>query len=315
VTRARRWLGREARLLEIIMGETDAARAMQHRAQELLDEAEATVPPFDLGRVASHRGVRTIRRVPMSSDARLIPEADGLAVEVNRTHTRGKQRFSIAHEVAHTLLPGYSGGTVDDDTTGAYAPANEDEALCDVGGATLLLDPRRLRNYATDADPSLTTLVMLANLFDASLQATAAQIAGLNIWPCAFVFWEEGYRKAEHPLRDAPLLPGLESIGGPQPKLRVRVCYPSANFPHFIAWNKSAPTTSVVVSCQQASGSLCAAEAFDFGQGRVLHRAASAGFAMPVDLAPAQARRRTEELRICTAGPGPFVGTYAQPRL
>jgi hypothetical protein len=121
VTRARRWLGREARLLEIIMGETDAARAMQHRAQELLDEAEATVPPFDLGRVASHRGVRTIRRVPMSSDARLIPEADGLAVEVNRTHTRGKQRFSIAHEVAHTLLPGYSGGTVDDYTTGAYA--------------------------------------------------------------------------------------------------------------------------------------------------------------------------------------------------
>jgi hypothetical protein len=110
---------------------------------------------------------------------------------------------------------------------------------------------------------------MLANLFDASLQATAAQIAGLNIWPCAFVFWEEGYRKAEHPLRDAPLLPGLESIGGPQPKLRVRVCYPSANFPHFIAWNKSAPITSTVVSCQGASGSLCALEAFDFGQGPV----------------------------------------------
>jgi hypothetical protein len=269
VSRARRWLGREARLLEIIMGETDAARAMQHRAQQLLDEAEATVPPFDLGRVASYRGVRTIRRVSMTNDARLIPEAHGLAVEVSRTHTRGKQRFSIAHEVAHTLLPGYSGGAVDDDTTGAYAPANEDEALCDVGGATLLLDPRRLRPYAAEGDPSLTNLAMLADLFDASLQATAAQIASLNVWPCAFVFWEEGYRKAEQPLRDAPLLPGLASIGAPQPKLRVRVCYPSADFPHFIAWNKSAPATSIVVTCQRASSSLSTVEAFDFGQGPV----------------------------------------------
>lgn len=251
------------------MGETDAARAMQRRAQELLDEAEVTEPPFDLGRVASFRGVRTIREVTMSSDARLIPDGDGLAVEVNRTQTRGKRRFSIAHEVAHTLLPGYSGETVDDDTTGAYAPANEDEALCDVGAAILLLDPRRLRNCASDADPSLTTLTSLANLFDASLQATAAQLARLNVWPCAFVFWEEGYRKAEQPLRGAPLLPGLESIGPPQPKLRVRVCYPSADFPHFIAWNKSAPPTSIVVSCQRESSSLWAVETFDFGQGPV----------------------------------------------
>ena len=111
---------------------------------------------------------------------------------MNRTHSRGKRRFSIAHEVAHTLLPGYSGEAVDDDTTGAYAPANEDEALCDVGAATLLLDPRRLRNYANDAEPNLAALVTLANLFDASLQATAAQLAALNVWPCAFVFLGRG---------------------------------------------------------------------------------------------------------------------------
>jgi hypothetical protein len=53
-------------------------------------------------------------------------------------------------------------------------------------------------------------------------------------------FWEEGFREAEQSLRDAPLLPGLESMGGPHGKLRVKVCYSSALFPHFIAPNKSA---------------------------------------------------------------------------
>jgi Zn-dependent peptidase ImmA (M78 family) len=269
VGRARRWLGREARLLEIIMGDTDAARAMQRRAQELLEEAEVTEPPFDLARVASYRGVRVIRQLPMSTDARLVPEVDGLAVEVNVSHTRGKRRFSIAHEVAHTLLPGYSGEAVYDDTTGSYAPANEDEALCDVGAATLLLDPRQLRKLASDADPTLATVLALANLFDASLQATASQLAALNVWRCAFVIWEKGYRKAEQPQQDAPLLPGLEAIGRVQPRLRVRVCYPSAGFPHFIPSNKSAPFASIVVSCQTESRSVWGVETFDFGQGPV----------------------------------------------
>src|SRR2546426_8168112 len=96
-----------------------------------------------------------------------------------------------------------------------------------------------------------------------------AQLAALNVWPCAFVFWEEGYREAEQPLRDAPLLPGLESIGRPQPKLGAKVCYSSAQFPHFIARNKSAAPTSVVVRCQAQSSSLRAVETFDLGHGPV----------------------------------------------
>ena len=63
--------------------------------------------------------------------------------------------------------------------------------------AALLLDRAILRPLAEDAGPSVTTLVDLSALFKASLQATARQLALLDLWPCAFVFWEEGYRKDE----------------------------------------------------------------------------------------------------------------------
>src|SRR4051794_11213037 len=105
--RVRRWFGSEARVLETVMGETDAARAMQRKAWQLLDDAEMVQPPFSMSRAASFQGVRTIRTAPMAGDGRLVPEEGQLVIEVNESHTRGKQRFTVAHEIAHTLLPGY----------------------------------------------------------------------------------------------------------------------------------------------------------------------------------------------------------------
>jgi hypothetical protein len=73
--------------------------------------------------------VRTIRTVAMGAAGRLLPEDDQLVIEVNETHTLGKQRFTTAHEIAYTLLPGNRRQAVNDIKTGAYAPANEEEGV------------------------------------------------------------------------------------------------------------------------------------------------------------------------------------------
>lgn len=220
----RRWFSPDARALCAVMGQSDPAEAMVRRAQDLLDEVSLTRPPFDPRILASwQRAIVEVR--DMRGDARLVPRAEGLLIEVNSGHSRGKQNFSIDHEVAHTLLPSYRGQLVDDAETGTFPASSEVELLCDIGAATLLLDPRRVQPLAAAAGPSLWTLIDLAERFQASLEATARCLTNLDLWPCAVVFWEDGYRLAERPGEGAVLLPGLESFGLPAPRLRVTRAY------------------------------------------------------------------------------------------
>lgn len=102
-------------------------------------------------------------------------------------------------------------------------------------------------------------------MYEASLQATAAQLAAIDVWPGAFVFWEAGYRKPEEALVTATLLPGMDPCGLPAPKLRVGVTYRSPSFPHFVPRKKSAHQASVVSRCRDCEGSLRAVEDFVFG--------------------------------------------------
>ena len=245
----RQWISREAHVLCSTTGDQDPEVAITKLAQGLLDEANFDGPPFDPRILASMQGVHAVRHVPMRSAARLVPEHGGLAIEVNDAHSPGKQNFSVDHEVVHTLVPTYRGGFIDDVVTGQFAATVEEEFLCDTGAATLLLDPRWLTSYARDAGPSVATVFVLAELFGASLQATAWQLAKLNLGPCAFVFWEEGYRKGDD-ISDGQLpILGMEHDARPQPKFRVAHAYTSSSFGHYVPWNKSVDHTLLVVQC------------------------------------------------------------------
>jgi hypothetical protein len=264
----RRWYGREAELLRTITGEPDAVAAIIMLARELLDEVDFTSPPFDPRVVASFRDIREVRLAAMRGAARLIPDGDSLVAEVNKDHSLGKRNFSADHEVIHTLLPTYSGQGVDDVVTGTFA-GSEEELLCDIGAATLLLDGRRLRPLVADAGPSLATLVGMAELFQASLQATALAIADLDLWPCAIVFWEDGYRKGEAVSIDQAIMPGFEGFGGPPPELRVASRYVTSTFGTFIAPNKSIPRASLIGQCRTSEYMTWGDGDFDLGRGIV----------------------------------------------
>lgn len=264
----RRWVSREAAAVCSTANERDPIAAMRRLAAGLIDEVGFDGPPFDPRILASFRNVLDVRPAPMVGAARLIPTDAGLLIEVNEDHSPGKRNFSANHEVSHTLMPTYVDRRVDDTETGAFPTGGavgtwEEEHLCDVGAAALLLDPRWLRPLARQLSPSIATLLELAELFGASLEATARQLAVLAPWPIAFVFWEERHRKAERAAvgrvaAGQVSMPGMDGFEGARPKLRVANCYQAPSFGHYVANNKSVQDNSPMAAC-------CDAEPLTFG--------------------------------------------------
>jgi hypothetical protein len=261
----RSWRSGAALSLLKVTGETDPIAGITRLAEELVDEAGLDGPPSDLRMLASFQGIRCIRPARMVSAARLVPEGGALVIEVNENHSLGKQNFSVGHEITHTLFPTYSGEMVEDEETGEFRDDMEEELLCDVGASVLLLPERWLRPVASELGSTLHTLFHTAERFEASLQATARKLTQIDLWPCAIVFWEEGFRKSERIPEGQSLIPGLDGYGYPTPKLRVNAAYTSRSFGHFIPRNKSVHEDSVIVACRNSSDSMAAVERFDLG--------------------------------------------------
>lgn len=266
----RQWLSREARAVVAVSGTPDPVSGMKVLASGLIDEAAITQPPFDPVILASFQNVREVRMRPMQSAARLVPEpaTRTLLIEVNQDHSPGKRNFSVNHETSHTLVPTYAGRLIDDLVTGQFVTGSEEEYLCDVGAATLLMDERWLRPLAREAGPSLDTLFTFAGLFGASLEATARKLARLDIWPCAFVCWEEGLRKHEHVSDGQLMIESLATYGMPQPQLRVTRLYKAPSFSLFIPNNKSVGNDSLVAACCDDDPVTFGMEVFEFERNR-----------------------------------------------
>lgn len=261
----RRWISLDAQLLMAQTGARNPIAAMVQVAEEVIDIAGFERPPLTPQIAASIQGVHDVRLVEMAQAGRLRPDGERLIIEVNRNHSTGKRNFTIDHEVSHTLLPTYAGAMVEDMETGSFSSSSEEERLCDIGAAALLLDRRYLLPSAIEAGPSLNTLFWLAELFGASLQSTAWRLADLDIWPCAFVFWEDGFRKADRPNAQQPLMPVFEAFGRPAPKLRVSHVYPSTEFGLYIPINKSVDDDSLVARCCGDVEFTWGVEKFDLG--------------------------------------------------
>ena len=240
--------------------------------EQVLLQAGATGPPAPLELVASLCDVERIEVVAMSSAGCLIPlPQGGYVIQVNEGDSPARQRFSSAHEICHTffnratrLQRGY-----DDETVGTFAGKGE-EHFCDIGAAHMLLHPPWLRDLAGGREPSLSGLLKVATACGASLEATARQIATLDIWKCSFVFWELGYRKSERELLGRAPLPGFGSVARvPTAKTRASRVYPSQGVPYF-PQNASVSEESSIAEILRTQDSSSAIEEFDLGSGSLV---------------------------------------------
>jgi len=117
-------------------------------------------------------------------DARAVPNNGGVKIQFNPTQPRERVRFSIAHEVAHTLFPDvaeavrHRGGDLEPDNW-------QLEMLCNIAAAEFIMPIGSLP--PSDNVPSLEALLVERRKFDVSAEAFLIRVAKVASEPL-FVF-------------------------------------------------------------------------------------------------------------------------------
>ena len=242
-------------------GMNDPRDAMIQCAADLLGEVEINKPPVDLRLLGSFQRVKDIQRVKMVPAGRLIPDGCDLIIQVNVSHTRGKQNFTIGHEIGHTLLFNYQTKSyiIEDLVTGQYQQGQEEEYLCDVAAAELLMPTALFRPQAETKGISLDTVAEFADMFQASREATAIQLVKTNLWPCALALWHHTYTPQQERLIQQSTFAGFEAAL-PSKKLRLRYAVPSSSFGQYLYPYLAAQADGCLMQCYSEGGIVCGEE-------------------------------------------------------
>ena len=156
----------------------------------------ATLPrSADLNELATAFGVSSVEVDSISSEAMLVPVADGYKIVLKKADSPSgltRQRFSFAHEVGHLLLKavGYNSLANANSKHRKINSYSEEERLCDQIAAEILMPRAAFTTDAADAGWSLGNLASLARMYGASIPATARRMVGLMPEPCVMGIWK-----------------------------------------------------------------------------------------------------------------------------
>jgi IrrE N-terminal-like domain len=158
--------------VEPALSDEDVVRRL---CEDLLDSADVR-PPINVKLLASLRGIVRVEERPQPWAGVLTPKQGQLVVGVRASDGFERQRFTVLHEVGHTLLPGFT----ESPQFRCDGPKNRDEELCDIAASELLLPRRFFVSDLGDAGPGLDGIESLARLYEASIEATALRAVDLD---------------------------------------------------------------------------------------------------------------------------------------
>ncbi|HTB51113.1 MAG TPA: hypothetical protein VK701_09080 [Solirubrobacteraceae bacterium] len=172
--------------------------------------------------VAYYQDVRSVVRCPLPNAACLItdPKTGATHIRLRSSDGHRRQRFSGFHEIAHTFMPGYQLQMQMRCDPPTQKHANDSlETQCDVCGSELPLPRRLVSADLADADFGLSTLTAIADIYDASLQATGHRI--VDLWPEDAMFLVAGVQNK----------PTERADGNAPAKLRVSYAWTRGSWP------------------------------------------------------------------------------------
>jgi hypothetical protein len=134
---------------------------------------------IDLEAIANYRGAEVVYRPLCGCAARLVAAGDKAIISVGVGSYPGRQRFSLAHELAHWIC---------DKDHGSFSCANEDigpqnaeaknvEAYANGYASQLILPSFLVDPWLAGKRINLDTATLLGGDFDASLTASAIKVA------------------------------------------------------------------------------------------------------------------------------------------
>lgn len=143
-------------------------------------------PPFDPVGLADHLDIKVIPTEDVQ-DARVVPgQDDSPVIEFNPNRPRGRRRFSLAHEIAHTLLPGHVEQVWHRDRDDAAVREDEwqVEALCNLAAGEILM-PVESFDDVDERYLVIENVLKLQETFDVSTEAVLIRLSRVADFPCA----------------------------------------------------------------------------------------------------------------------------------
>ena len=164
--------------------------SIEKRAEQLLVKAGVNTTPVPVKQVAAQLGIK-IELADLGEDcsAVLVRNGDRAVIGVNEDHHPNRQRFSIAHEIAHFVL--HEGDTYIDKgyrvhfrdlESGSGTKLEEMEA--NAFAAALLMPAKRVRDAFKQQPFELTgddSLELLAKKFRVSTEAMTYRLMNLRL--------------------------------------------------------------------------------------------------------------------------------------
>lgn len=267
-----------------IMDETgadDPFVAVRIKAREVVAGLHQTLgvePPFCMKTVASFRGLHLSEDDPrFSPDSEIAPEANGRVVlRVNKDRPLCRQRFSISHEIGHTLFPDYHLAVRCRKANDRVWAGSGDllETLCDVAASELMFPTPWFTDRIGTMSLSADSLATLADDYEASREATVRRYVELHPEPLAAVFFSWKLkpvekREIEARSRTKPLFSEMKL---PQPVPLLRVDYRIVNdafasiCTDFIPKDKSIPSEGPVYDASNSQTPHDGTQRLDFGR-------------------------------------------------
>jgi len=172
---------------------------LRHEIASLLARAGQERPPVNLYRIASYCSIRRIIPKQTGVEGRIVRHGDSYDIEFDPRAPRGRRRFSLAHELAHTFFLKYvptltqSRARGASPTTGSSASRafwRAEEDLCNFGAAELLMPAGPFLKETLELGPSILAARHLAQRWDVSLECCCRRIVELQSWPVAFLWTE-----------------------------------------------------------------------------------------------------------------------------
>lgn len=215
-------------------GDREPVQAVVQAARELVlgaMDAGWSGPPFDPLKLAEMRGLQLSPRADIP-DARTVPFSQNrFIIEFNPNRPASRLRYSIAHEIAHTLFPDC--GVRIRNRVRAHLEQGDEwqlEALCNIAAAEILMPIGSMDKGETES-LDIDQITRLRRQFDVSTEAVLIRLAQLSEESCAVFVASKRH--------DAP------GSG----KYSFDYLFPARRWGYFLARGTSLPGSSPVAEC------------------------------------------------------------------
>jgi hypothetical protein len=168
----------------------DPVLTIREKTRDLVSrafDAGWTGPPFDPLKLAAILNLEVLPNDAIS-EAQLLPIPDqGARIEYNPHQKPSRIRFSISHEIGHTLFSDYE-AAVRHRLTKKDRHSWELEFLCDIAASEILLPYGVFASEAKEIPPKMKALMSLADRYGASLEPALLRFAETSERSCSVLF-------------------------------------------------------------------------------------------------------------------------------